>query len=166
MPAAIRPARIEDLDALVALEDAVFEGDRLSRRSFRRLIARHSAALFVTGEGDSIEGYSLVLFRNRNRVARLYSIATKPSSMRSGLAPSLLEAAQDAALKHGCTSLRLEVREDNARAIRLYERNGYRRIGSRKGYYQDGAAALRYEKMLTACMPARTNSAVGRRAGS
>ncbi|HAD44322.1 MAG TPA: ribosomal-protein-alanine acetyltransferase, partial [Alcanivorax sp.] len=33
-----RPARPEDLDALVDLEQRCFDGDRLSRRSFRHWI--------------------------------------------------------------------------------------------------------------------------------
>ena len=56
------------------------------------------------------------------------------------------------------TSLRLEVRDDNARAIALYEKNAYRCIGRVDGYYEDGMAARRYEKPLgdprTAAAPA------------
>jgi ribosomal protein S18 acetylase RimI-like enzyme len=44
--------------------------------------------------------------------------------------------------------LRLEVRADNAPAIRLYESRGYRLIGRYAGYYADDADALRYEKRL------------------
>ena len=43
---------------------------------------------------------------------------------------------------------RLEVREDNSRAIDLYEKNGYQPIGRKPAYYADGADALRYEKPL------------------
>jgi hypothetical protein len=32
MPAEIRTARASDVDALAAIENAVFEGDRISRR--------------------------------------------------------------------------------------------------------------------------------------
>ena len=52
--------------------------------------------------------------------------------------------------------LRLEVREDNARAIRIYEQNGYRRIGREPDYYEDGATALRYEKTLRGDVPVAT----------
>ena len=33
-------------------------------------------------------------------------------------------------------------------AIRLYERRGYRRFAARRGYYEDGGDAWRYEKEL------------------
>ncbi len=42
--------------------------------------------------------------------------------------------------------MRLEVRIDNAPAIALYEKSGYRSFGAVEDYYQDGAAALRFEK--------------------
>jgi [ribosomal protein S18]-alanine N-acetyltransferase len=40
------------------------------------------------------------------------------------------------------------VRQDNAAAIRLYERRGYRRIGAYAAFYEDGADAWRYQKDL------------------
>ena len=45
----------------------------------------------------------------------------------------------------GSTRLRLEVRDDNVRAINLYERMSYSRFGVMPGYYADGAdrAAIR-----------------------
>jgi ribosomal protein S18 acetylase RimI-like enzyme len=55
---------------------------------------------------------------------------------------------EKAAADRGCRRLRLEVRQDNAAAIRLYERRGYRRFAARGTYYEDGADAWRYEKCL------------------
>ena len=42
--------------------------------------------------------------------------------------------------------MRLEVREDNIRAINLYERMSYSRFAAKPGYYADGATALRFAK--------------------
>jgi len=39
-------------------------------------------------------------------------------------------------------------RHDACEMRKLYERNGYRSIGRRKGYYEDGHDAERYEKSL------------------
>jgi len=44
--------------------------------------------------------------------------------------------------------LRLEVRKDNAAAIGLYERLDFHRFGEKRGFYEDGADAWRYEKRL------------------
>jgi ribosomal protein S18 acetylase RimI-like enzyme len=148
MPAAIRPARASDIDALVAIENAVFATDRISRRSFRKLIERQTAETLVAEVEGAIAGYCMVLFRRGSGVARLYSIAVATGHAGSGVGRLLLETAEDTAFEHDRLILRLEVREDNARAIRIYEGNGYRRIGLEPDYYEDHAPALRYEKML------------------
>jgi len=148
MTADIRPARASDADALAAIENAVFEGDRISKESFRRLASGRSAAILVAASGDAIMGYCVVLFREGASVARLYSIAADKTRSSAGLGRALLEAAESAARRRGRKLLRLEVRDDNIRARNLYERNGYRFIGTKPRYYCDGATALRYEKLL------------------
>jgi ribosomal protein S18 acetylase RimI-like enzyme len=142
----IRPARASDLDALVAVEDAVFAEDRISRRAFRGLIASRSAEVLVAEEAGRVVGCCVVLSRAGSRRARLYSIAAAPG--RSGVGRPLLAAAERAAAAGGAATLRLEVREDNLRAVRLYEASGYRPFGRFDGYYADGAPALRFEKPL------------------
>jgi ribosomal protein S18 acetylase RimI-like enzyme len=47
---------------------------------------------------------------------------------------ALLTAAQDWARKAGVSRLDLSVRADNSRAIRLYERAGFTREFTRKGF--------------------------------
>ena len=155
MAADIRPARASDVDALCAIEDAVFDADRISRKSFRRLIESRSASVLAAANGSAIVGYCIVLFRAGSRKARLYSIAVRPGSGHAGLGRALLGAAEREAARRGAQALRLEVREDNVRARELYARNTYRGIGPVPGYYADGATALRFEKALA---PAKANA--------
>ncbi|MER8698358.1 GNAT family N-acetyltransferase/peptidase C39 family protein [Mesorhizobium sp. M1273] len=156
MPAEIRKARASDVDDLAAIEKAVFSSDRISRRSFRQLIERDTAELLV-GENDGhVAGYAVVLFRKGSGDARLYSIAVGPFFGGRGVGRLLLEQAEAAAFEHGRMMLRLEVREDNPRAIQIYEQSGYRKIGREPGYYEDGATALRYEKTLRGDIPVAT----------
>jgi ribosomal-protein-alanine N-acetyltransferase len=145
-----RDARPSDLASLGELEVEGFPTDRMSRRSMRRLIAVPSAALRVLGGEGTVEGYHLTLFRRGSDVARLYSLVVAPHHRGKGAADMLLLDAEDVAARHGARALRLEVREDNARAIRFYARRGYRLIGRRPEYYADNATALRYEKSLPA----------------
>jgi ribosomal protein S18 acetylase RimI-like enzyme len=144
MSAAIRPARASDVDGLVAMEEAVFASDRLSRRSFRHLLASPAAALLVSEARGGLDGYAILLFRQGSGSARLYSIAVAPGRAGAGIGRALLDAALTAAAERGCGELRLEVREDNARAIALYERSGFTPGGRLPDYYADGEAALRY----------------------
>ncbi|MER9319398.1 peptidase C39 family protein [Mesorhizobium sp. M0659] len=156
MPAEIRKARASDVDDLAAIEKAVFSSDRISRRSFRLLIERETAEMLVAESDGRVAGYAIVLFRKGSGVARLYSLATSPFFSGRGIGRMLLAAAEEAAFEHDRMMLRLEVREDNLRAIGIYEQSGYRKIGREPHYYEDGATALRYEKTLRGDIPVAT----------
>jgi ribosomal protein S18 acetylase RimI-like enzyme len=146
----VRHATLADLDALVALEQHTFDGDRLSRAQYRRHLASASAlVLVVDGADPSLAGAAVVFFRKGSAVARLYSLATAAEARGKGVASALMAAATEAARDRGCRVLRLEVRVDNVAAIGLYERQGYRRIGPLPAYYDDGADGWRYERSLT-----------------
>lgn len=156
MTADIRPARAEDVDALCAIENAAFLTDRISRRSFRQLIERETAETLVAEIDGALAGYAMVLVRKGTGVARLYSIAASSDFAGKGVGRALLEAAEKVAFDHDRLMLRLEVREDNPRAISIYERSGYRRTGRETNYYEDGMSALRYEKTLRGDVPVAT----------
>src|SRR5690349_17761572 len=130
-----RDARLSDLPELGELEVEGFPTDRMSRRSMRRLISAPSARLRVLGPTGEVAGYHLTLFRRGSDVARLYSLVVAPHHRGKGAAATLLADAEDVAARNGARVLRLEVREDNARAIRFYEHRGYRKIGQRSQYY-------------------------------
>ena len=145
---AIRRAIPADLDALVSMEDRAFSADRISRRSMRRLLASASALVLVLEEKRAIAGYALLLMRRGSHAGRLYSIAVDPDETGKGAGFRLLMAVEDHAGNAGIGRITLEVREDNASAIALYERSGYRQFGRHEGYYADGMAALRFGKAL------------------
>ena len=144
----IRDAKLRDLDALLALETQCFDGDRLSRRSFRAFIRDGAHHLFVWEENDRLQGYALLLYRQGTLLARLYSLAVHPDCRGNGIAGQLLDAAEDHARQRNCMFLRLEVREDNHVAITIYEQRGYHHFDRVTDYYEDGAAALRMERRL------------------
>ncbi|GEO82218.1 GNAT family N-acetyltransferase/peptidase C39 family protein [Pararhodospirillum oryzae] len=150
MTGVIRSLTARDVPALVALEQACFTGDRLSRRSLQRLLKRPNA-LFVgiaSEEDGPLLGYALVLLRTGTSLARLYSLAVAPSARGLGLGAAVLRAAEEAALENGASAMRLEVRPDNQGAIALYRKQGYREFAVYQGYYEDLSDALRMTKPL------------------
>jgi ribosomal-protein-alanine N-acetyltransferase len=145
---AIRPAVPSDLHAIEAIENRVFNADRLSRRGLRDFIRSPRVALLVAHSGDAISGYALLAYRKGSSVARLYSIAIEPEAVGRGIGRALLGACARAAFKRECRKLRLEVRVDNSAAIGFYERLGFEVFGHYDDYYEDGTAALRLEMNL------------------
>jgi ribosomal protein S18 acetylase RimI-like enzyme len=144
----LRDARLEDIPLLSAIETMNFDGDRVSRRSFRHLISRGQCRVLVNVAREQIRGYVVVLFRSGSQCARIYSIATHPQFQRRGVGKQLIRGAQLAALARGCTELRLEIRTDNAPSIHMFQQAGCRVFGHYKQYYEDGMDALRLRKML------------------
>ncbi len=145
----IRTATLEDIDALLVLEAQSFDEDRISRRQFRHLLTRANAAVLVEERAAQVVGDVVVLFSRATSVARLYSLAVAPQMRGRGVAKDLIHAAEQVAWSNHRAYLRLEVRKDNARAIALYERLGFRRFGEWTDYYDDHADAWRYEKSLS-----------------
>lgn len=148
-PVRLRPAQDGDLDALLALEERSFAGDRLSRRQYRRHLHSATACILVATHEHRLIGSALLLFRRTSRAARLYSLAIDAAARGQGIGRRLLDAVEQQARQRGCDRVRLEVRADNAAARTLYERCGYARCGQRAAYYEDGANALLYEKRLS-----------------
>ncbi|MER6305243.1 ribosomal protein S18-alanine N-acetyltransferase [Streptomyces sp. NPDC001657] len=66
------------------------------------------------------------------------TIAAARDQWGTGLGARLLTELLGAATDFECHEVLLEVRVDNLRAQRLYERFGFEPIGFRRGYYQPG----------------------------
>ncbi len=146
---AYRRATLRDLDALLALEQD-FPSDRLSRRSFRHLLTRGHADVWICVAGERVVGNAVMLYRAASKTARLYSIVTDGKTRGRGIATTLLKTVEAAAQRRAIERVSLEVRPDNMAAIKLYEKFGYRLARRIKGFYDDGQDALQFERALAA----------------
>ncbi len=144
----IRRATVADLDALVALEQACFDTDRISRRQFRYMLSRARAETLVAEGHNRVQGYVMLLFNRATAAARLYSIAVDPHARGHGVGGALVAAAERAAYEAERAYVRLEIRRDNSLSRALFERLGYHQFGVLSDYYEDHMEALRYEKTI------------------
>ncbi|MDX1696387.1 MAG: GNAT family N-acetyltransferase/peptidase C39 family protein [Ketobacteraceae bacterium] len=143
-----RPARLDDLKALVAVEQTCFVQDRLSKRSLRRWIQSPHSIFLVIEADTGLAGYGLVWCHRGTRLARLYSLAVLPQMRGHGLAKKVLLELEKRSAKQGHLFMRLEVAKNNTSAIRLYESLGYRTFGEYSDYYDDHTDALRMQKTI------------------
>lgn len=74
--------------------------------------------------------------------ADVQTIGVLPEYEGHGYGRAMLEQMHERTREQGAERILLEVRVDNPRAQRLYERNGYRAIHVRRGYYEDGTDAI------------------------
>ncbi|HWE96978.1 MAG TPA: GNAT family N-acetyltransferase [Tepidisphaeraceae bacterium] len=161
-PVHIRPARKADLPAALELELATFSAHAISKRQMHYLQQRDSAVFLVAEAGGRVVGDGIALLRNqKGRVSgRIYSLVVSDAHRGQKIGEKLLCAMLEELTRRGASRVYLEVEETNAGAIRLYERNGFRRIGSLPHYYDEGQHAV--HMMYEAPVPQKTK-AVARR---
>jgi ribosomal-protein-alanine N-acetyltransferase len=71
----------------------------------------------------------------------LLNITVAPTFQRQGWARCLLQSLSLWSQAHQASSLWLEVRESNARALKLYRAFGFEQVGLRKDYYPAGRSS-------------------------
>ena len=141
MTVELREMRWWDLEEVLALERELFPQDAWSPGMFWSELAdaRHPGATrhyVVAVDGDRIVGYAgLAAVAGTGDVQ---TIAVARDHWGTGLGARLLTELLRKATAFECREVLLEVRVDNARAQRLYERFGFEPIGFRRGYYQPG----------------------------
>ncbi|MFC7218907.1 ribosomal protein S18-alanine N-acetyltransferase [Streptomyces polyrhachis] len=136
----LRPMRWWDIPAVLELEHDLFPEDSWSEGMFWSELAHTRGArasrYYVVAQDRSgrLLGYAgLGAPADQGDVL---TIAAARSTWGGGLGPRLLHDLLDAAAARGCTEVLLDVRADNPRAQRMYERFGFKEIGVRRGYYQ------------------------------
>ncbi|MFV0482136.1 MAG: GNAT family N-acetyltransferase [Campylobacteraceae bacterium] len=144
----LRYANLEDLKALCEIESELFNENNfpLSRESFRYHI-KHKA-IFVYEKDSNPVGSVLVLFRTNSKTARIYSLGIKNAFQGLGIAKILFEKALLHVKENGKDFAKLEVRVDNQKAIKMYEKYGFTCKRVLKEYYLDKCDGLEMFKTL------------------
>lgn len=158
----LRRASVADLDAIMRIEESVFENDAWSARGMRaELESAHTYYLVAepvarpesgTGTESEVEaaarpgdlaGYAGLLCPRGAHEADIQTIAVAPAARRRGLGRTLVIQLVREAAERGAREVFLEVRADNPGAEALYTEIGFEPIGVRAKYYQpDGVDAI------------------------
>jgi [ribosomal protein S18]-alanine N-acetyltransferase len=138
----LREATRTDLDALVALETAVFGPVAWSRPAMTAELAAlgDTRIILVAESAGDICGYGILLATGGG--ADVQRIAVSTSHRRSGVGSRLLAALLERCAGAGLDPVLLEVAADNLGAIAFYHRHGFGEIARRARYYADGRDAL------------------------
>lgn len=147
----IREAVPEDAEKLIAFLVQVGgetdylsfgkEGLPVSTEAEKKLIqsikeGEHSV-LYLAWKGEEIIGdASLSGFPRRMSHRSEFGISVAKSEWGQGIGSALLQKCIEYAKTHEIELLNLEVRSDNRRAIQLYERFGFRKIGNSPAYFK------------------------------
>lgn len=133
---------------LMAFERELFGPEAWSAHGYRQELADTRSRWYVVavdpGDDDRLVGWAGIMLLGED--AEILTVGVVPFRRREGIAGRLLDALEAHGAAQGVTTVFLEVRVDNAGAIALYEHRGYERVGTRRGYYENGrvdAAVMR-----------------------
>ena len=132
---AIERMRHADIPTVQAIERDIFLSPWPKNAYSAELSQNRQAHYIVLRDGDEIIGYG-GLWKVVHE-AHVTTIGVRAESQRQGFGTVLFAALVQRSYELGARWITLEVRASNERAIRLYERFGFRAIGRRRGYYTD-----------------------------
>ena len=92
--------------------------------------------------GWMVEDAAVMLVRQTDETAEIFTIGVAPSARRMGLARALLQTAYVALQALGAMRLQLEVAVDNLPAQHLYRTEGFEAVGRRPNYYKRGSGSV------------------------
>lgn len=136
----IRQARWAELEALRALQKTA-HGTAWDEEIWKEQFGEERALVWVVDDpGKCRLAALLVAWRALNSI-EIVDVAVAPRYRRRGIASAMLNTLAAVAGANGVERIVLEVREDNEPAIATYQNLGYRRLGRRSDFYDNGTAA-------------------------
>jgi N6-L-threonylcarbamoyladenine synthase len=135
----LRRATAADVDAIMALETAIFENDAWSTEMMARDVADpgcYYLVAFAPDQPEHIVAYAGLQAAPRSPESDIQTIAVAEEARGGGLGRVLMLSLITEARKRGARETFLEVRADNPLAQHLYRSLGFEDLGVRRGYYQ------------------------------
>ena len=134
MTAVERLASSEDLDGVLAIEDASFNNPT-SRAWYEEELKRPEVCFIYVLRTAEAPVAAFCAFWLVVDQAHINNLAVRPDLRGRGLGTQLLEAIKVEAAQLGAVELTLEVRASNAPALQLYKSAGFTQEAVRKNYY-------------------------------
>lgn len=147
----IIPAQLKHLDALTDLEITLFDKNlyhALSRRSFRHLITKGNADIFLATQNSCILGMAIILYKSNSSYGRLYSLAVDDKYRGHGIGKKLFQYCEKIIRKKGHVGVLLETRAGRKNLLEFYKNLGCDVIGKLPNYYADGASGIKLRKLF------------------
>lgn len=154
----VRRARVEDAGIVAAVAAETFElacppgtapsaiaafiAEKLSETQFGSHLRSQEHTILLADVNGEIAGYTMLVAGEPSDEDVAAVVSTRPTIELSkcyvrgsfhghGVAGALMQASLDRGTELGAASIWLGVNQRNARALRFYERSGFRRVGTK-----------------------------------
>jgi [ribosomal protein S18]-alanine N-acetyltransferase len=137
MPVAIRSAGLNDVPAILAIEQQAPGAAHWTAEQYKKLVG---TGVVLVAEEVAEEAGKLCGFVCAKAVVgewEIENVVVATEFLRRGIANELVCELIQSAVGEAASAILLEVRESNLPARRLYEKHGFREVGRRRVYYRD-----------------------------
>jgi ribosomal-protein-alanine acetyltransferase len=133
----IETATIKQLDKLYTIEEQCFNEEAFSRQQISYLLTDYNTIALEAKNNADIAGFIIAQIDvdDNTEFGHIVTLNIPPNYRKKGVATQLLQEIQLLLKQRGISECRLEVREDNHPAIKLYQKLGYQTMGKLDRYY-------------------------------
>ena len=131
----IRKMKVEDLHVIEEMEKILFTSPWKYEDFLYELNENAFSYNYVVEEHNEIVGYvGLWIMYDQSQIT---TIGVHPTYQKKGIGSMMMDKMVEESLDHHCTTMSLEVRISNEKAISLYKKKGFEIVALRKNYYED-----------------------------
>lgn len=132
----IQPMQKSEVEEVLKIEERAYGDHHWSKDSFYGELSNELAHYYSAYDDKGVlvgyAGYWGIIDESH-----ITTIAIKPEFKRKKIGEALLNKILEECYKNKIKYITLEVRKSNIPAINLYEKYGFKSLGTRKGYYQN-----------------------------
>lgn len=140
----LEEASIHHLNKLCQIEKECFNKEVFTKQQIAYLLNNHNSVGIIAKINKEIAGFIIgkIEIDGKTLVGHILTIDVSLLHRRKGVAQRLLREIEMLLKKKGVKTCKLEVREDNIVALKLYEKLGYKKLVKIENYYSGNHGVL------------------------
>jgi len=133
----IETATIKQLDQLFKIEEDCFDQEAFTKQQIAYLLSDFNTIALIAKSNVDIAGFVIaqIEVEENTEYGHIVTINVAPKFRRKGIATRMLQEIESFLKQRSITQIRLEVREDNNTALKLYNKLDYKTQGKLDRYY-------------------------------
>jgi ribosomal-protein-alanine N-acetyltransferase len=136
MEVKIETATAKILDILFRIEEQCFDEEAFTRRQIGYLLTDYNTLALAAKTSNDVAGFIIAQVEtDETEFGHIITLNVAPNYRHKGIASKLLHEIESLLRDRSISECRLEVREDNHAAIKLYHKLGYQTMGKLERYY-------------------------------
>jgi ribosomal-protein-alanine N-acetyltransferase len=125
------------LDELFAIEQDCFDNEAFTKQQISYLLSDVNTIALAAKSDSNVAGFVIaeIEIEETTEFGHIVTLNVAPKFRHKGVATLMLHEIESFLKQRSITQIRLEVREDNNPALKLYSKLGYEKIGKLYNYY-------------------------------